>query len=77
MSEASEEFNALPYEQRLMLGTMLLEAELRLIEQAKKQLTRDHDRAIYEHNARAKLIREEIERRAAHRQAQQGDSHDT
>lgn len=77
MSEASEEFNALPYDQRLMLGTMLLEAELRLIEQAKKQLTRDHDRAICEHNARARRIREEIDRRAAHRQAQrQGDSHD-
>lgn len=72
MSEASEKFNALPYDQRLMLGTMLLEAELRLIEQAKRQLTNDYQRATKEHTDRAKRISEELARRAQQPRHSQG-----
>ena len=73
MSEASDKFNALPYDQRLMLGTMLLEAELRLVDQAKRQLVNDHQRAMREHDARAKRIREEIARRTQQPRQSEGD----
>lgn len=54
----SDEFNALPFEQRALLNRMILASELRLIEAEKKRIAADYRRAIRGHNERAKRIKQ-------------------
>jgi hypothetical protein len=60
---ASDKFNALPEDQRKMLGTLLLEAELRLIELEKSRIRREANSAIMAHTERADRIKAEIKSR--------------
>lgn len=62
MSDFSEAFNALPYAERVMLGAMLTEAEIRIIEAEKKRLRSEFDKTIAAHNARIKAMREHLDR---------------
>ncbi len=60
MSDFSEAFNALPYAERVMLGAMLTEAEIRIIEAEKNRLRGEFYKTIAAHNARIKAMREHL-----------------
>ena len=65
MSESSDAYNALPFEQRHMLRNLMMENELRLIAAEQRRITKDYRRAITEHQDRAKRIEQELKKSTA------------
>lgn len=61
MSEHSDAYNALPYEQRVMLNALMIEAEIRFVELEKKRIVSESRKAITEHNNRLFRMRKQLE----------------
>lgn len=58
----SDEFNALPFDQRVLINRLTMANELRLIDHEKRRIAADYHRAIKEHDERADRIRKELNR---------------
>lgn len=63
MSKAfSEKYNALPIEQRTLLQGLMIEAEIRIVEQEKKRILEEAQKAVAAHSERIKRMRESLRR---------------
>lgn len=61
MSDHSDAYNELPYEQRIMLNALMIEAEIRLVELEKKRIVGEARKAITNHNNRLFRMRKQLE----------------
>ena len=61
MGEHSDAYNALPYEQRIMLNALMIEAEIRFVEIEKKRIVKEARKAITEHNNRLFRMRKQLD----------------
>lgn len=61
MSEHSERYNNLPFEDRKMLNGLMIEAEIRFIELEKKRMLADFRKNVRVINDRVKNMRRHLE----------------
>lgn len=61
MSEHSERYNNLPFEDRKMLNGLMIEAEIRFIELEKKRMLADFRKNVRAINDRVKNMRRHLE----------------
>lgn len=61
MSEHSERYNNLPFEDRKMLNGLMIEAEIRFIELEKKRMLADFRKNVRVINDRVKNMRRQLE----------------
>lgn len=61
MSEHSERYNHLPFEDRKMLNGLMIEAEIRFIELEKKRMLADFRKNVRAINDRVKNMRRHLE----------------
>lgn len=60
MTESADKFNALPFEQRVLLNRLRMEDEIRFIESEKKRILSDFRRSTREIDARLKRMRQHL-----------------
>ena len=61
MSRHSDRYNSLPFEDRQMLNTLMVEAEIRFIELEKKRMLADFRKNVRAINDRVKNMRRHLE----------------
>ena len=61
MSKHSDRYNSLPFEDRKMLNTLMVEAEIRFIELEKKRMLADFRKNVRAINDRVKSMRRQLE----------------
>ena len=61
MSRHSDRYNSLPFEDRQMLNTLMVEAEIRFIELEKKRMLADFRKNVRAINDRVKNMRRQLE----------------
>lgn len=62
MSQHSDRYNNLPFEDRQMLNSLMIEAEIRFIELEKKRMLADFRKGVREINERLKRMRQQLEK---------------
>ena len=61
MSEHSDRYNSLPFEDRQMLNALMIEAEIRFIELEKKRMLADFRKVVRVLNERVKVMRRHLD----------------
>lgn len=62
MSQHSDRYNNLPFEDRQMLNGLMIEAEIRFIELEKKRMLADYRKAVRAINERVKNMRRQLDK---------------
>lgn len=62
MSQHSDRYNNLPFEDRQMLNGLMIEAEIRFIELEKKRMLADFRKAVRAINDRVRRMRQQLEK---------------